>query len=386
MNISSSVNTDRPGPRPAGLHHTGSGKTVSMEYCMLCPRRCGVNRTAGQTGFCRSLDRMRVARVSLHMWEEPCISGTAGSGTVFFTGCSLRCRFCQNAEISICEDAQKHSAQYAGAPAAARQSGDAQKHSAQYAGAPTAAGQSGAKKADSEDYGSVPMIWPGGKEFSPQEMSEVFLALQALGAANVNLVTAGHYVLPCAQALRIAKENGLTIPVVYNSSGYELPESLRLLDGLVDIYLPDFKFMDPESARLYCGAPDYPETAKAAVREMVRQILSRYGESAGFDEEGMMTHGVIVRQLLLPGHVREAKSIIDYLYHTWKDRIWLSMMSQYTPMEAMAKDPLLCRRVTKREYQRLVDYALSIGVTQAFIQERGAASQVYIPDFASSLT
>lgn len=297
-----------------------------LNQCTLCPRRCGVDRVAGRTGFCRSTATMRVARAALHMWEEPCISGTEGSGTVFFTGCSLRCRFCQNTEIS-----GSH---------------------------------------------SLPGI-----DVTPSRLAEIFLKLQSEGANNINLVTAGHHIIPCAESLRTAKEHGLTIPVVYNSSGYELPEALRLLDGLVDVYLPDFKFMDPDLALQYCSAADYPDIAKSALEEMLRQMEKGGTEGALFDARGIMTHGVIVRQLLLPGHVSDAKKIIEYLYHTYRDRIWISMMSQYTPMSAVEKDPLLGRRVTKREYDRLVDYALSLGVANAFIQERKAAADSFIPSF-----
>ena len=306
-----------------------SPDNYDMKNCTLCPRRCGVNREASQTGYCRSGAGMRVARAALHMWEEPCISGKEGSGTVFFTGCSLRCRFCQNAEIS-----------------------------------------DGNKLA--------------GVEVTPRRLSDIFLDLQAQGANNINLVTAGHVIVPCVHALRIAKQSGLSIPVVYNSSGYELPETLRLLEGLVDIYLPDFKFMDPELSRRYCHAPDYPETAKRAIEEMVRQTEKVPKAGAQFDERGIMKHGVIVRQLLLPGHVSDAKKIIGYLHSTYKDRIWISMMSQYTPMKAVKDDELLRRRVTKREYDRLIDYALSLGITNAFVQERDAAVESFIPAFDKS--
>ena len=299
-----------------------------MKNCRLCPRKCGVDRTAGQIGYCGSGSRMRVARAALHLWEEPCISGTEGSGAVFFTGCSLRCRFCQNAEISA------------------------------------------------KDQYRTP-----GTEVTPQKLADIFLNLQEQGANNINLVTAGHFIVPCAEAIELAKRRGLTLPIVYNSSGYELPETLRILDGLVDIYLPDLKFMDPELAKAYCGAPDYPDVAMQAIHEMVRQIEARFGEGAVINEHGLMTHGVIVRQLLLPGHVRDAKAVIEYLHRTYQNRIWISMMSQYTPMDAVRDDPLLRRRVTKREYERLVDYALSIGVENAFIQEMGTAKERFIPAF-----
>lgn len=330
------VNRRRMGKGPA-----------DMSSCVLCPRRCGVDRTRGQLGYCRSTSVMHVARAALHLWEEPCISGKDGSGAVFFTGCNLRCRFCQNAAIS----------------GGSALSGD------------------GSAEAVWEKEGAIAATGMAGAEVTPKQLSEIFLNLQGQGANNINLVTAGHYILPCIEALRMAKERGLAIPVVYNSSGYELPGTLRLLYGLVDIYLPDFKYMDPELAGFYSQAPDYPQTAMRSLGEMVRQIETRFSEGAGFDAQGRMTHGVIVRLLLLPGHVTDAKRIVEYLYRTYGDRIWISMMSQYTPMPAVREDPLLGRRVTRREYDRLVDYALSLGVTNAFIQEREVAKESFIPAF-----
>lgn len=320
---------------------------TDLKNCRLCPRGCGVDRTRGGTGFCQSGASARVARAALHFWEEPCLSGKEGSGTVFFAGCNLRCIFCQNAEISGDGRAENQTADRV-----LEEPGD------------------GGKKI------------PGrGAEVSPGRLAEIFLNLQAQGANNINLVTAGHFILPCVEALKVAKRRGLSIPVVYNSSGYELPETLRLLDGLVDIYLPDFKYMDPELAARYSGARDYPQTARHALAEMVRQIRSRSPEGDGFDERGIMTHGVIVRQLLLPGHVSDAKKIVEYLYSTYRDTVWISMMSQYTPMPVVKNDPLLSRRVTKREYERLVDYALSLGITHAFVQEREVARESFIPSF-----
>lgn len=220
-----------------------------MKECRLCPRNCGVNRLQGQKGFCRMGALPVVAKVSLHMWEEPCISGENGSGTVFFGGCSLGCCFCQNHVIA---DGQR------------------------------------------------------GIEISTERLAEIFLEQQERGAENINLVTASHFVPQTAAALRSAKEKGLRIPAVFNSSGYEKPESLRLLSGLVDIYLPDFKYMDEELAGLYSKAKDYPQTAKAALQEMVRQVGAPV-----FDEQGMMKKGVIVRHLVMPGHVNDSRKIIS---------------------------------------------------------------------------
>lgn len=291
-----------------------------LEECTLCPRACGVNREEGQRGRCHVAATLQVARAALHMWEEPCISGQEGSGAVFFSGCSLGCIYCQNRDISR--------------------------------------GQAG-------------------RLISADRLAEIFLELQSSGANNINLVTAAHYVPQAREALVSAKAQGLTIPIVYNSSGYEKPETLKLLEGLVDIYLPDFKYLDRELAARYSNAPDYPECAKKALAEMVRQ----QGEPE-FDSRGIMTRGVIVRHLLLPGHVREAKNVIRYLYETYGDRIYISMMNQYTPMAgAEFSDPNLNRRVTKREYRRLLDYAAELGITNGFYQEGETAMESFIPPF-----
>lgn len=295
----------------------------SMEECRICPRNCGVNRLAGRKGYCRTDASLLVARAALHMWEEPCISGQEGSGAVFFSGCSLGCRFCQNRDIS------------------------------------------GGKR---------------GRTLMPEELAEVFLRLQEQNANNINLVTAGHYLPQTAAALELARRSGLTVPVVYNSSGYEKKETLKRLEGLVDVYLPDFKYMDETLAQKYSNAPDYAETAKAALEEMVRQA-----GPPRFDERGILQKGVIVRQLLLPGHVADAKKVTEYLYDTYGNQIYISLMNQYTPMPAMKDDPLLHRKVTEREYERLVDYAVSLGVENGFIQEGETAKDSFIPAFDGEL-
>ena len=286
--------------------------------CRLCPRNCGADRWKGK-GYCGVGAEVKIARAALHMWEEPCISGKEGSGAIFFSGCSLGCDYCQNRSISRGER---------------------------------------------------------GKAVTVEKLAEIMISLQEQNANNINLVTAGHYAPQTAEALYLAKEKGLRIPVVYNSSGYEKPETLRLLSGLVDVFLPDFKYLSPELSRKYSRAEDYGARAKEALKEMLRQT-----GSPRFDERGMITGGVIVRHLLLPGHVEESKRVVEYLYKTYGNQIYISIMNQYTPMPAMAKDPLLSRRVTKREYDRLVDYALSLGVEQGFIQEGETAKESFIPEF-----
>ena len=290
-----------------------------LKECHLCPRNCGVDRLAGQKGFCGVDAGIMVARAALHMWEEPCISGKEGSGAVFFSGCSLGCAFCQNRTISK--------------------------------------GQSG-------------------KVITVEHLAELFLDLQAQKANNINLVTAGHFLPQVREALILAKEQGLTIPVVYNSSGYEKAEMLRYLEGLVDIYLPDLKYLEADLAGKYSHAKDYPEVAMKALEEMVRQV-----GTPEFDERGMMKKGVIVRHLLLPGHVRNSKKVLEYLYGTYGDQIYISLMNQYTPMPAMKDDPQLSRKVTDREYDRLLDHAISFGVTNCFIQEGETAKESFIPEF-----
>ena len=305
----------------------------AYEECRLCPRECRVNRKEGQTGFCQMDGTLRVARAALHMWEEPCISGKRGSGAVFFSGCNLRCVYCQNFDI--------------------------------------AAGTRG-------------------KEISRERLSEIFLELQAQGAANINLVTPDHDLPDIVWALFEAKEQGLCIPVVYNGSGYEKADVIAALEGLVDIFLTDFKYMDGELAGRLSYAGDYPEVAKRALEQMVKIT----GEPL-FNEEGMMQRGVIVRHLLLPGHKKNAKAVLRYLRETYGDKIYISLMNQYTPMvqltshsgnqkeleEAARQEPQLMRKVTTREYEQVVDYALQLGITNAFIQEGDVAKESFIPDF-----
>ena len=266
-----------------------------------------------------------LARAALHFYEEPSISGTEGSGAVFFSGCNLRCVFCQNEQIS---------------------------------------------------RGLL------GREVSVDKLCDIFLSLEAQGANNINLVTPSHYVYPIKEALIKAKNKGLSIPIVYNTSSYELPESLRILNGLIDIYLPDFKYADETLALNYSSAPNYPDIAKAAIAEMYSQV----GKPV-FDERSMMKKGVIVRHLLLPGCVKNAKSVVEYLYNTYGDSIYISLMNQYTPLESESlkkageKYPALLRKVTKREYDRLLDYVLSLNIKNAYFQEGGTASESFIPKF-----
>lgn len=289
------------------------------ENCLLCPRKCGINRRTGQTGVCGVSSEIKVARAALHYWEEPCISGKRGSGAVFFSGCSLHCVFCQNREIS-----------------------------------------------DGKE----------GKVISKERLSDIFIELADKGANNINLVTPGQYIPDIVWAVNDARSRGMKLPIIYNTSGYENMTELKLLEGIVDVYLPDFKYMDSTLSARYSRAKDYPSVAKQALSEMVRQQPDVVID----DATGLIQKGVIVRQLLLPGHVNDAKAVLKYLYDTYHDHVYISMMSQFTPI-ALEDYPEINRTVTKREYERLVDYALEIGITNAFIQEGDVAKDSFIPAF-----
>lgn len=289
------------------------------EDCLLCPRKCGINRSTGQTGVCGVSSEIKVARAALHYWEEPCISGKKGSGAVFFSGYSLHCVFCQNREIS---------------------DGKA------------------------------------GKVISKERLSDIFMELAVKGANNINLVTPGQYIPDIVWAVNDAKSRGMKLPIIYNTSGYENVTELKLLEGIVDVYLPDFKYMDSTLSARYSRAKDYPSVAKQALSEMVRQQPDVVID----DATGLIQKGVIVRQLLLPGHVNDAKAVLKYLYDTYHDHVYISMMSQFTPI-ALKDYPEINRTVTRREYERLVDYALEIGITNAFIQEGDVAKDSFIPAF-----
>ena len=289
------------------------------ENCLLCRRKCGINRGIGQTGVCGVSSEIKVARAALHYWEEPCISGKRGSGAVFFSGCSLHCVFCQNRAIS-----------------------------------------------DGKE----------GKVISKERLSDIFIELADKGANNINLVTPGQYIPDIVWAVNDAKSRGMKLPIIYNTSGYENVTELKLLEGIVDVYLPDFKYMDNMLSARYSRAKDYPSVAKQALSEMVRQQPDVVID----DATGLIQKGVIVRQLLLPGHVNDAKAVLKYLYDTYHDHVYISMMSQFTPI-ALKDYPEINRTVTRREYERLVDYAIKIGITNAFIQEGDVAKDSFIPAF-----
>ena len=289
-----------------------------MAVCNICPRNCNIDRSE-KTGFCGMTDTVKISRAALHMWEEPCISGEKGSGTVFFSGCNMKCVFCQNKDIST------------------------------------------------DGFG---------KEITIGRLAEIFLELQDKGALNINLVTPTHYTLQIIDAVKIARAKGLKLPIVYNTSSYEKVETIKLLEGIVDIWLPDFKYMDNTAAQRYSKAPDYVENAKAAIAEMVRQQ-----PECAFNEDGIIQKGVIVRHLVLPGQTQRAKDAVQYLYDCYGDSIFISIMSQYTPCTDLGDYPEINRKLTAEEYDDVVDFAVEIGVENGFLQEGESASESFIPPF-----
>lgn len=296
-----------------------------MSDCALCPRRCHVDRRGGAKGFCRQGAEISAARAALHFWEEPCICGSAGSGAVFFSGCNLQCVFCQNHDIAL---------------------GDR------------------------------------GRTITLERLVQIFLELQDKGAVNINLVTAGHFLPQLCYAIPRARRQGLSLPIVYNSSGYEEVGSLRLLEGLVDIYLPDLKYRSPQLSALYSHAPDYFEKAAAAIGEMFRQV----GPPVFAPDSGLMKRGVIVRHLLLPGHAGDSKKVLRYLHDTYGNDIYVSILNQYTPMGHLSQMPQLSqtqltRKVSAEEYGRVLDFADRIGIENGYMQEGDTAAESFIPLF-----
>jgi len=282
--------------------------------CNICPRKCNVDREISK-GFCNSPYAFRLARAGLHFWEEPCISGRNGSGAVFFSGCNLKCVYCQNYEISR------------------------------------------------ENKGI---------EISEEKLIEIFENLIAQGAENINLVNPAHYAVQLAQVLKKWKS---PIPVVYNSSGYESVKTLRLLDGLIDIYLPDFKYIRTDKANRYSGAADYPQIAAKALAEMRRQQPQDV-----FDENGIMKRGMIIRHLILPQNTNSSIEIIDYAVENLPDT-YMSLMAQYVPCADLTDYPEINRKITKREYKKVVEYAAEKGLEKVFVQEHSSASEKFIPPF-----
>jgi len=291
---------------------------VIIEKCNLCPRRCNADRSHGEYGFCSAGAQVKIALVSLHRWEEPCLSGEKGAGTVFFSHCNLHCVFCQNYKIS----------------------------------------QEGK-----------------GIEVTTERLAKIFLEQQDRGAASLDLVTPTHYVPQILAALKLAKQRGLQLPVVYNSNAYETEETIVSLHGSVDVFLPDLKYADEVSACRYSKAPGYFTAASAAIRRMVESV------GRPVIEAGRMNRGVIVRHLILPGHKDESMRIVDWLWQTFGDDIYISLMNQFTPMHEVADYPEINRRLTTYEYDKVVDHARELGIMQCFIQQGRTASEKFVPRF-----
>lgn len=287
--------------------------------CELCPRKCGANRLENKIGFCGGGKEVKIARAALHFWEEPCISGESGSGTVFFSGCTMRCLFCQNREISRGE---------------------------------------------------------AGKNISVNRLAEIFIELMQKGANNINLVTPMHYAPQITSAIDEARKNGLSIPIVWNTGGWELSDMVGQVKDYADIWLTDFKYFDNSLAEKFSFAKNYREIALDSLKKMVEQT-----GPAVFDDEGMMKKGVIVRHLMLPGHLEDTKNVLRMLYENFGDKIWISIMNQYTPLCSDERYPELSRTVSDEEYNEAIDFACELGIENAFVQEGGTVGESFIPPF-----
>lgn len=313
-----------------------------LDECTLCHRNCKVNRNNNQMGFCNASNKVKLARASIHHWEEPPISQGNGSGTVFFSNCNLKCVFCQNYNIS--QGVQVNSS----------------------ISAPNAL-----EIQNSNCNSSVI-----GMEISIERLSEIFLELQEKGANNINLVTPTHYVPQIIEALKIAKKNNLKLPILYNTNSYDSIETIKLLDGYIDVYLPDFKYFNDKYAIKYSNAKNYFSNTIKIIDEMVRQVGNPI-----FNEAGLMVNGVIIRHLMLPGLLFDSKKVVDYIYNKYGDDVYISIMNQYIPMFKACNYPEINKPLNPKHYDSLINYASELGIRNGFIQEDGTNNTSYIPDF-----
>lgn len=290
-----------------------------LEQCKLCPHNCKVNRLNGEIGRCKCTDRIKIALVSLHKYEEPCISGTNGSGTVFFSNCNLNCIFCQNYEIS--------------------------------------------------HLGK-------GREISVNELAKIFIEQQEKGAHNINLVTPTMYVVQIIEAIKIAKKNGLTIPIVYNTNSYENIETIKMLNGFIDVYLPDLKYYSDELAKKYSKANNYFENATKAIQEMYKQV-----GSPEFDENGIIKKGVIIRHLVLPNYIQNSKNILKWIKEKMGDDVYVSVMAQYFPSYKAKDDDKINRKLNAREYRTIEEYMYTLDLKNGYIQDLEENEEQYVPNF-----
>ena len=290
-----------------------------LEKCKICPHNCGVNRLNGNIGRCKSNGNIKLAMASIHNFEEPCISGENGSGTVFFSNCNMNCVFCQNYKIS----------------------------------------QQGL-----------------GREISIKELAEIFIDEQNKNAENINLVTPTMYVYHIIEAIKIAKNKGLKIPIVYNSNGYENVETIKKLDGYIDIYLPDLKYYDDDLAFKYSGVKNYFENATSAIKEMYNQVGSPV-----LDENGMMKKGLIIRHLVLPNNIQNSRDVLKWINDNIYKNVFVSVMAQYFPTNKAKDFPEINRKLTKEEYEEIENYLYSLDLDNGYIQELGEHEEEYVPDF-----
>ena len=291
----------------------------NLQTCSICPNNCKVNRLDGKLGRCKASSEVKVALYDLHYYEEPCISGTNGSGAVFFSHCNLHCKFCQNYKISA------------------------------------------------EGNGTL---------YSIQELANIFLGLQKKGAHNINLVTPTIYTYQIIEALKIAKSNGLILPIVYNSNGYEKVETLKALDGFIDVYLPDLKYADDDIAFKYSGIKSYFEYATSAIKEMYRQV-----GSPKLDDNGIIKKGLIVRHLVLPNYIDNSKKVLKWLKDNLSSDVYISVMAQYFPCYMAKRIPLLNRKLTKKEYKEIENFAYVLDIKNGYMQDLGEHEEEYVPDF-----
>ena len=292
---------------------------MNLDNCNICPRNCGVNRNNNELGFCKANNKIKIARYSLHYWEEPCISGKRGSGTIFFSGCNLKCIFCQNYDISF---------------------------------------------------------YNKGKEISIERFADICIELQNKKALNINLVTPTIYIPLIKEGLLLAKKKGLKIPIVYNTSGYESVESLKELDGLIDIYLPDFKYATDRLAKRYSGIDNYVINAKESIATMIMQV----GKPI-FNDKGILTSGVVIRHMILPNNVLNTKLVLKYISDNFKDKALVSVMAQYFPTGEVDKYPEINRKITKEELEEVEEYLEELNIENGYIQELGEHEEEYVPNF-----
>lgn len=312
-----------------------------LNECTLCNRNCKVNRNNEQLGFCRASDKVRIARAALHFGEEPPISQGNGSGTVFFSHCNFNCVFCQNHDIS----------------------------------------QGNIKNVISNPHNiiiqnSETQRKVTGMDVSIQRLSEIFLELQDKGANNINLVTPTHYVPQIIEALKIAKKNHLTIPILYNTNGYDSIETIKALDAYIDVYLPDFKYFNDKYAVKYSKVNNYASNVMNVITEMFNQV-----GKPKFDSKGNIIKGVIIRHLMIPGLLFDSKKVIDYIYNKYGDNVYISLMNQYVPMFKAFDYPEINKSLNPKHYESLINYALDLGVENGFIQDSGTDSVAYVPNF-----